>query len=127
MVFKGVSTPGGIAPIVLGDELLQAALRSLRGTGRCLRIEPAPRAVELPPVLHRLGLSIHIDAVPHRKADVVFSIRESGDLCHCPPGNNFGDKNQTSAILVPGIAANVESQVYLVEMGVKRNRKSAKE
>jgi hypothetical protein len=68
-----------------------------------------------------------VDAVLHRKADVILSIRKSSELRDCPPGNNFGDKDHTSSVLVPAISADIESQVDLVEIGMKRNPKRAKE
>src|SRR5580658_2411273 len=102
MVFKGVSIRlGRIAPIVLGNELLKAAVRGLRGISRCLRKEPTPRAVELPAILGRLGRPIHANQVLHRKADVILSIRKTGDLCDRRLGHNFGYKDDTSSVLVP--------------------------
>src|SRR5580692_4517591 len=110
MVFNGVSiTLGRITPIVLGNELLQAALLGTRGSAQCPRIEPAPRAVELPLILGRLGRSTHIDAVLHGKADVILSICKSSNLRYRPLGNNFGNENYTSPVLAPFFAANVES------------------
>jgi hypothetical protein len=66
---------------MLGNELLKAAFRGMRGTKRCLRIKPAPSTIQSPRILGRLDLSSHIDAVLHRKANVILSIRKPSDLC----------------------------------------------
>src|SRR5271163_729692 len=126
VIFECVSVSlSGITPIVLGNELLQAAVRGLRGTGRCLRRELTPRAVELPSILGRLDRPMHVDAVLHWKTEVVLLIRKPGDLCNCPPGHYFGDEDDASPVLVPGVTANIKPQVDLVEIGVKRDRKRA--
>jgi hypothetical protein len=128
VIFKCVSvTLSGITPIVLGNELQQAAVRGLHGTGRCLRRELTPRSVELPSILGRLDRAMQVDAVLRWKAEVVLLIRKPGNLRDCPPGHDFGDKDDASPVLVPGVTANIEPQVDLVEIGVKRNGKRAEE
>ena len=87
----------------------------------------APSTVDLPLIFGSFRLSIHIDAVLHRKADVVLSIRQSSDLRDCPHRNNLGDKNNASAVLIALLAADVESQIHLIKIGMEGNRKRTKE
>src|SRR2546427_8585602 len=116
-----------IAPIVLANELFQATLFGRRGSNRRMRIQPVPSAVELPRILGCFAGPVRLDAVPHRKADVILSIRKSSDLRDCPFGNNLGDKNHTPPVLIAFFATDVESQVYLVKIGMKGNTKRAEE
>src|SRR6516162_2386248 len=43
-------SPAGIAPVVFGDELFEAAFR-YRGGGGCVRVQPAPDTIPSPLVL----------------------------------------------------------------------------
>ena len=75
VIFEGISISlFRIAPMMLGDELFEAAFRDRCGRGSCKSEELAPRAVELPFVLGCFGRPIGVDAVPHRKADVIFLV-----------------------------------------------------
>jgi hypothetical protein len=127
-IFKGVATAlAGVAPIVLGRELLEAALFGRRGRAGCVCVELGPTASELPFILGCLDRAGHVDAMLHGETYIVFSIRKSSDQRHGPFGNDLGDKNHTSSLLILFFAANVESQVHLVKIGVKGNGKVAKD
>src|SRR5580698_10280368 len=74
---RGGGALGGIAPIVFGDELLEASLLRKRGGG---------------------------DGVP---------------------GNNFSDEDYAAARFAGFFAADVEAQIYFIEIGMERDGERA--
>ncbi len=92
----------------------------------CLTRELAPFAVNLPLILDRLPQLLGLNVVPHRKACIVFAIYESGGCRNRASGHNFGDKNHSPSVFAALFPANVEAQIYLIEIGMKRHRDTPK-
>ena len=61
----------------------------------------------------------------HRKADVVLSVCESGNLCYYSFRHNLCDKGHSSSVFARFLAANVESQIHLIKISMKRDRSEA--
>ena len=84
-----------------------------------MRIDLAPITVKPPFVLRCLARLIGGDAVPHWKTYITFSICKSSDLRDHPFGNNLADKRYAPSLLIPRFAADVESQIYFLEIDIK--------
>jgi hypothetical protein len=63
--------------------------------------------------------------VAHWKANVVFFIHEPSQLSDGQFGNDFGNKDYASSLLIALLAPDIKAQVHLVEGRVERNRKRA--
>jgi hypothetical protein len=111
---------------MLGNELFWAAFLGRRGGGGGKCVELAPGAIESPQILSCFGLSGHVDVVFHRKPDIILSIRETSDLRDCPFRNNLGDEDNASSFVVALFATDVESQIYLFEIGMEGNGEKPK-
>jgi hypothetical protein len=90
------------------------------GLGR----EPAPLATNLPLILGYHTQIIRLNAVLHRKARIVFSVEQASGCRDCAPGHDLGNEDNSSSIIAAFFATNVEAQVYLVKVGVKRDRET---
>src|SRR6516225_7180987 len=120
-------SPVGIAPLVFGDELFEAAFRYRRGRGRCVRVQPAPDAIPSPLVLGDARRLIGPDAMLHRQADVVLAVHQAGKTSHRPLRDDLGNEDYASAVLAAGFASHVKAQVYLFKFRVKGYGEAAKE
>jgi len=116
-----------ITPIVFGDELFQTRLLRIYWNAYGLRREPAPLVANLPLVLGRLAQPLRPNAVPHRKIYVVLTVDEASGGRNCASGHDLGNENNSSAVIAPLFATNVEAEVYLLEIGMKRNWETPKE
>ena len=104
-----------------GDELLQTSLwRTLRRVNSPSR-ERAPSVANLPLILSRLPKPSGLSVVPHWKACIVLAVYELSGCRNRSSRHNLSDENNSSSIIAPFLATNVEAQVYLLELGVKRN------
>ena len=115
-----------ITPIVFGDELFQTPLLRMRWKVDGLGREPAPLATNLPLILDGHTQIIRLNAVLHRKADIVFPIDQASGCRDGAPGHDLGNEDDSSSIIAAFFATNVEAQVYLVKVGVKRDRETPK-
>ena len=85
----------------------------------------APPTTKLPLILGGSDRALVLNAVLHRTVSVVLSIYETGGCCNRASGHDLGNENNSSSILAAFFAANIEAQVYLIEIGVKRNGKKS--
>jgi hypothetical protein len=116
-----------ITPIVFGDELFQTPLLRMRWKVDGLGRDPAPLAGNLPLILGCHIQIIRLNAVLHRKAYIVFPIEQAGGGRDGAPGHDLGNEDNSSSIIAAFLATNVEAQVYLVKVGVKRDRETPEE
>ena len=65
--------------------------------------------------------------MPHRKIYVVLTVDEASGCRNCASGHDLGNENNSSAVIAPLFATNVEAEVYLLEIGMKRNWETPKE
>jgi len=105
-----------ITPVVFGDELFQTSFPRTCWITHSLSREPAPLIAGLPLILGRSPQLASLNAVFHRKASIVFAVYDACGHRNCESGHNLSDENNSSAILAAIFAANVESQVYLIEI-----------
>jgi hypothetical protein len=112
---------GRIAPEVFDDELSQTPFlrrcRKAHGLSRKL----APLFTGLPLILDYSIQPLPLNAMLHRKVDIVLAVCQSGDHGNCAPRHYLGNEGNSSAVIVACFATNVETQVYLIEIDVKRN------
>ena len=128
MIFEATTGPlGRVTPIVFGYELLQTRLGWMCGKPHGFCGEFAPLCPKLPLVHSRFSRLFRPDAVSHRKTFVVLAIYEASGGCNCPFGHDLGYENNSSSLLAALLPANVEAQIHLVEIGMKRNREASKQ
>ena len=113
-----------IAPIVFGDELFQTPLLRMGWKVDGLGREPAPLATNLPSILGYHTQVIRLNAMLHRKVRIVFSVEQASGCRDGASGHDLGNEDNSSSIIAAFFATNVEAQVYLVKVGVKRDREA---
>jgi hypothetical protein len=113
-----------VTPVVFGDELFQTPLLRIRWQTYSLSREPAPLVAKLPLILGCPAHTFCLNATPHRKVCIVLPVYDASGSGNCAHRNDLGNKNNSSSIIT-FFAANVESQVYLIKIGVKRDRETA--
>jgi len=114
-----------ITPIVFANELFQTPLWRMRWKVDGLGREPAPLATNLPLILGSHTQIIRLNAVLHRKADIVFPVEQASGGRDGAPGHDLGNEYNSSSIIAAFFATNVEAQVYFVKVGVKRDREAS--
>jgi len=65
--------------------------------------------------------------VPHRKAYIVLTIYKASHRRDCLLGYDFGDKDDAPSAFIALLTTDVEAEVYLIEIRMKRDRKGPKE
>jgi len=127
VVFKA---PAGslsrIAPVVFGDELFQAALLRMGWKANRLSKNLAPPVTDSPLIPSRLVQPVCPNSMPHRTAGIVLAVYEASGCRNCASGHNLGDENNSSSVFAALFSPNVEAQVYLIEIGMKRNWEAPK-
>jgi len=115
-----------IAPVVFSDELLQTPrlgmLWSAYGSSR----QPAPLVVNPPLIFSCFSKLLCLNVVPHWKACVILFVYNAGCRRNRVFRHNLGDENNPSSITAALVPTNIETQVDLIEISVKRNGKTPK-
>ena len=115
-----------ITPVVFGNELFQTPFPRTGRIASSLSPEATPLVANLPLILGAFVQSPRLNAVPHRMVSIILPICDTGHSCDSASGYDFGNKDDASFILVAFSATNVEAQVDLVEIDVKRNGESSR-
>jgi hypothetical protein len=63
----------------------------------------------------------------HRQAYIVLTIYKASHCRDCLLGYNFGDEYDAPSVFIALFATDVEAEVYLVEIRMKRDCKGTKE
>jgi len=63
----------------------------------------------------------------HWKAYIVLAIYKASHRRDCEFRYNFGDEHDASSVFFALLATDVEAEVYLIEIRMKRDRKGPKE
>lgn len=127
ILHRAAAPASAVTPVMLGNELFQAAIRyGLRNGGRPA-VEAAPCAGESKFVRNRHAVPVGAYRMAHRKPDVVFAVNFPGKLCDGAAGHNLGHKNNSSPFFVSFFPSNVEAQVHFFEIGMKRDREATQQ
>src|SRR5579859_2948186 len=113
-----------IAPVVLGDELLQTALPRLFGKFCGLSKDPAPLAVHPPLILHTIPRPVRCNLVPHRKTHIIFAIEHASGGRNRAFGHDLGDEYNSYSLFASRFSPDVESQIHFIKIRMKRNREA---
>ena len=115
-----------IAPVVFGDELFQTPVLRKFGKAYGSGRELAPPVANLPSVLGRIPERFCLEMMLHRETHIVLAVHESGGHRDRVSRHNLRDENDSSSIISVFLATNIEAQVYLIEIGMKRNSETPK-
>ncbi len=74
-----------------------------------------------------MAVSVLVDAVAHREADVVLAVNEIRGQRDGATRDDLADENDAATDFARDVAANVEAEIHFVEIGVKRNRENSGE
>jgi len=116
-----------VAPVMLGDELFEAAFGGECRRASGLRADASGIAIHAPFVLGGDGGFRLLDAVAHREADVVLAVNEIGGQGDGATRDDLADENDAATVVARDAAANVEAEVHFVEIGVNGNRENSGE
>jgi hypothetical protein len=86
----------------------------------------APVIFDLPSILNLLFRPIRANVVLHRQAYIVLTIHKASHRRDRLLGYNFGDEHNASSVFLTLLATDVEAEVYLIEIRMKRHRKGPK-
>jgi hypothetical protein len=86
-----------------------------------------PVISELPLILNLLFRPIRANVVLHRQAYIVLAIYKASHRRDCLLGYNFGNEHDAPSVLVALFATDVEAEVYLIEIRMKRDLNPPKE
>lgn len=106
---------------MFGDELFQTPLLRMCWKSHGLSREAAPLAANSPLILDRLIQLFRLNEMLHRKVSIILSVYQPSGCRDCASGHNLGNENNAPSITAAFFPMNVETHVYLVEIGVKRN------
>src|SRR6266850_1119967 len=98
LTFAATCAASGITPVVFGDEFLVRAV-----------FDMDPRRCE-------------IDFVAHGQRNVGLAVHRSRDEGDSPPGDYLTDEDHTAPPAVGCVAADVESEIHLLEVAVEGDR-----
>jgi hypothetical protein len=87
----------------------------------------APVISDLPLILNLLFRPIRANVVLHWQAYIVLTIYKARRRRDCPLGYNFGNEHDAPSVFVALFATDVEAEVYLIEIRMKRDRNRPKE
>src|SRR5579863_7140389 len=113
---------GGIAPVMLRDELRFCAVTRMHWIALdCHR--NAILAVPCPPRIFDLNQRVFsgLDLVAHRERNVVLVVQPVGYLRNRPAWDNLADENNASSNLVSDLPSYIKPQIYFLEVAMKWN------
>src|SRR5262245_41370563 len=114
----------GVTPVVLGDERLLRVVGGQVWGAREIEAELVPPVGVEPLIRGASTRRARPDLMAHRNREVVLVVDRSRDPGDRAPGGDFLDENHTAPPTIFRLAANVESQVELLEIAVPGDRKS---
>lgn len=127
-VFQAASIAArGIAPIVLGDELLDAARLRQGWVARRGGAEGAPSRGDAKLVFGGDGCWFALHAMAHGECDVIFAVRDAGDGGDGAARDDFADEKDAAADFGARFAADIEAEINLVEIRVEGDGEEAEE
>ena len=92
-----------------------------------MRPQPAPLILELPFIGDRLFRLLSANVVAHGQTYVVLAIYEASRRRDHPLRYDFGDEHYASAVFIAFPATDVEAEVYLIEIEMKRDGERSEE